>query len=80
MKKKQLLKSKDFNENENIKDHNIKLPTQKVYNINFTIGEFIMQLNQLSIIKLTRDTVVRDLKMQVLTGLRYSTKRCIRRL
>jgi hypothetical protein len=43
--KKQLLESKSFNETENIKDHNIKLPTQKVYNINFTIGEFIMQLN-----------------------------------
>jgi len=43
--KKQLLKSKDFNETETTKDHNIKLPTQKVYNLNFTIGEFIMQLN-----------------------------------
>ena len=43
--KKQLLESKDFNETETIKDHNIKLPTQKVYNLNFTIGEFIMQLN-----------------------------------
>jgi len=43
--KKQLLKYKDFNETETIKDHNIKLPTQKVYNLNFTIGEFIMQLN-----------------------------------
>ena len=43
--KKQLLESKNFNETETIKDHNIKLPTQKVYNINFTIGEFIMQLN-----------------------------------
>jgi len=43
--KKQLLKYKDFNETETTKDHNIKLPTQKVYNLNFTIGEFIMQLN-----------------------------------
>ena len=68
--KKQLLESKDFNENETIKDFNIKLPTQNVYNINFTIGEFVMQLNPISIIKLIRDTAVQDLKMRVLTGLR----------
>ena len=41
----QLLESKDINETETIKDYNIKLPTQNVYNINFTIGEFVMQLN-----------------------------------
>ena len=43
--KKQLLEPKDLKEFKLVKDHNIKLPTQKIYNLNFTIGEFIMQLN-----------------------------------
>tara|TARA_B110000902_G_scaffold78158_1_gene93016 strand:- start:8330 stop:11503 length:3174 start_codon:yes stop_codon:yes gene_type:complete len=43
--KKQLLESKDFKKTESVRNNKIKLPTQKVYNINFTIGEFIMQLN-----------------------------------
>jgi hypothetical protein len=42
---KQLLESKGVKEFETIKNHNIELPSQKIYNVNFTIGEFIMQLN-----------------------------------
>jgi hypothetical protein len=43
--KKQLLETQDFKVSEIVKDRDIKLPSQKIYNLNFTVGEFIMQLN-----------------------------------
>jgi hypothetical protein len=42
---KKLLSKKIVSRKENEKKSNVKFPRQKIYNINFTLGEFIMQLN-----------------------------------